>query len=88
MLTDPSPQDDHSRLLRPDAQVVQPPDIAYDVDDEPRVLVRVEIDHVAQGAVGQGGAEDRDVVLPRGARQYEKDRGVVNVWTKSNELTL
>lgn len=48
VLTDPSPEYDHARLFRPYAHVVQPSDIAYDVDDQSRVLVGVKVDHVAQ----------------------------------------
>lgn len=64
MLAYPSSEDDDPRLLGADAHVVQPPDVRDNIDDELRVgLVGVEVDHVAERTVGQGGAEHGDVVL-------------------------
>lgn len=66
----PCPRSDNSLtcLLRrgPDGDVVDPPHVLHDVHHEvaPKAcLVRMEVEHVPNGAVGQGGAEDGDVVL-------------------------
>lgn len=56
-------EDDHARLARLDGEVVQPADVPHEVDGQAGGLVRVEVEHVAQGAVRQGGAEDGDLVL-------------------------
>eukprot|EP00955_Chlamydomonas_euryale_P008555 91111-Chlamydomonas_euryale.AAC.6 len=48
--------------------VVNPAYILNNVDAQPRVLVAVEEEHVTDGAVGDGRAEDGNVVLPRPVR--------------------
>lgn len=57
-----SAHDDHARFARKNSSVIDTPDVGCDVDDETGILVRVEIDHIAKRAIGNGGAVDRDVV--------------------------
>lgn len=40
-------EDDHAGLFRPDADIVQSPDIPDEVHNEPGIFVRVKVDHVA-----------------------------------------
>nr|POE65042.1 hypothetical protein CFP56_34710 [Quercus suber] len=67
MLDDPASQHNHARPLRTHRDGVDAADVLDDVDLELvwRGLEGVEVQHVAQTAVGQGGAEDRDVVPVR-----------------------
>jgi hypothetical protein len=72
--------------LSPDAHVVQPPNVRDDVDDELGVgLVGVEVDHVAERTVGQGGAKHGDVVLSETSAQLPGRRMAstvgVDTWT-------
>ena len=55
--------------------IVHQANVLDDVDSEPRVFERVEIEHVAERAVGQSGAEHRNVVLvgPIPARLFVVD---------------
>ena len=58
-------EDDHVGTLGVDGEVVE---LAYvagdgDVEDRGGGAEGVEVEHVAQGAVGEGGAEDWDGVL-------------------------
>lgn len=64
MLDEPPPQDDHPRVLGADGEIVQLADVAGDVDGEAERggAEGVEVEHVAQAAVGEGGAEDGDGV--------------------------
>ena len=66
VLDDAAAQDDHARPLRTHGDGVDLADVLDNVDAQllGRRLERVEVEHVAQAAIGQGGAEDGDVVLP------------------------
>jgi hypothetical protein len=46
VLADSSTQNDHTGLLCVNTYIVQSSDVAHDVDDESRVLVRVKVKHV------------------------------------------
>ena len=64
MFTHSSTQYYHPRLFRLDRHIVQPPDIANDIEHEWFLrLVGVEIDHIAQRAVCQRRAEDWYIIL-------------------------
>ena len=66
MVLDQSPaQDDHAGALGVHGDVVELADVARDgdVEDGRGGAEGVEVEHVAQGAVGQGGAEHRDGVF-------------------------
>lgn len=63
VLDDASSQDNDSSLLGKDSLVVHAANVRHNVDDQTGVLVRVEVDHVAQGSIGQSWAEYWDVVL-------------------------
>lgn len=58
-------QNDHAGALGVEGEVVEPADVARDgdVEDGGGGAEGVEVEHVAQGAVGEGGAEDGDGVL-------------------------
>lgn len=94
MLAHPSPQDDHSRALGLDAHVIEAADVFNNVDDHRgRRLVRVKVEHVAEGAVGERGAEDGDVILSRwneGQRKRKGDRNATGVggWGGGKRPTL
>lgn len=66
VLDDAAAQDDHAGPLRPHRDGVDLADVLHDVYAQllGRRLERVEVQHVAQAAVGQGRAEDGNVVLP------------------------
>ena len=61
----PAAEYDHVGALGVDGEVVEPAYVAGDgdVEDGGGGAEGVEVEHVAQGAVGEGGAEDRDGVL-------------------------
>lgn len=63
MLHHPPTEDHHPRLFGPNSHFIQSPDITGDIDDQAGVSEGVEVDHVAEGAVGEGGGEDGDFVL-------------------------
>jgi hypothetical protein len=63
VLTYPATENDHSRPLGLEGDIIDPADVADYVDHQSWVLVRVEIDHVSERAVCKGWAEDGDVVL-------------------------
>mmetsp|Transcript_6593 Transcript_6593/g.14353 ORF Transcript_6593/g.14353 Transcript_6593/m.14353 type:complete len:419 (-) Transcript_6593:4-1260(-) len=63
VLRQPSPDDDLAGRVAPHGQVVDPPNVPRDVEDEAGTLVRVEVDHVPDAPVREGRAEYRDVVL-------------------------
>ena len=65
MLHDAATQDDHACSFGPDGNGVDPSDILDDIDPQLswRRLEGVEVEHVAETAVGEGGTEDGDVVL-------------------------
>ena len=60
----PAAEDDHVGALGVDGEVVESADVAGDgdVEDGGGGAEGVEVEHVAQGAVGEGGAEDGDGV--------------------------
>lgn len=62
VLDEAAADDEHARGRGGDAETVDAADVLHNVEDETRVLVRVEEEHVADGAVGERRAEDRDVV--------------------------
>ena len=64
MLDDPPAEDNHVGPHGAQGQIVQTPNVARegDVEDGGTGAVGVEVEHVAQGAVGEGGAEDGDGV--------------------------
>lgn len=47
VLTHSSAQNNHARLLCVDAEVIQFSDVANNIDDEPRVFVGMEVQHVS-----------------------------------------
>ena len=63
MLANSSSQNDHSGFLRFSRELVQVSDVLYNIHDEARIAERVEVDHISEGAVGECGTEDRNVVL-------------------------
>lgn len=64
VLTYPTAQYDHPRLLRMNAHIVQTSNIRDDIDIKLSFgFIGVEVDHIAKRAIRQGRAEDRDVVL-------------------------
>lgn len=67
MLHNAAAQDDHPRALRPDGDGVDLADVLDNVYAQllRARLERVEVQHVAQGAVRQRRAKDGDVVFPR-----------------------
>ena len=60
-------EDDHAGAGGADGEVVEPADVAGDgdVEDGGGGAEGVEVEHVAEGAVGEGGAEDGDAVAVR-----------------------
>ncbi len=56
-------QNDHPSFFRVHGQIVQPPDVSNDIDDQSWVFIRVEIQHVTQGAICESGTEYWDIVL-------------------------
>ena len=54
-----------------------------DVEYESRIPVRVNVDHVSNGAVSEGGAEHRDVVLRAAGRSEGGGNIVDRVASKS-----
>ena len=58
-------QNDHASAVRVHGDVVQSADVARDgdVEDGGGGAEGVEVEHVAEGAVGEGGAEDGDGVF-------------------------
>ena len=67
VLDQPAAQDNHARPLGPHGNGVDLANVLDNVDAQllGRRLECVEVEHVAQAAVGECGAEDGDVVLPR-----------------------
>ena len=67
VLDEAAAEDDHTSALGVDGDVVEGADVAGDGDvkDGGGGAVRVEVEHVAEGAVGEGGAEDGDAVAGR-----------------------
>ena len=64
MLAHTASEDDHPGLFGLDGHVVEAADVADNVDLQLKLgLVRVEVDHVPERAVGYRGTEDWDVVL-------------------------
>ena len=65
MLDEPAAENNHPSARGAPCELVDPPDILDDVDDEPlgRALKRVEMQHVAERAVCERGTEDGDVVF-------------------------
>mmetsp|Transcript_127444 Transcript_127444/g.318199 ORF Transcript_127444/g.318199 Transcript_127444/m.318199 type:complete len:217 (+) Transcript_127444:381-1031(+) len=63
MLHQATAEDDDARLAGLDRLVIHGPYIGDEVQNKAFALVAVEIEHVADGPVGDGGAEDRDVVF-------------------------
>lgn len=64
MFDDPPTQNDHAGPGGPDSHGVDTAHIVDNIDAQPLRggAVGVEVEHIAQGAVGQGGTKDRDVV--------------------------
>ena len=64
VLDDAAAQDDHVGAFGVQGEVVERADVARDgdVEDGGGGAVGVEVEHVAEGAVGEGGAEDGDGV--------------------------
>ena len=65
MLDQAAAQNDHAGACRIDGDVVQFADVARDgdVEDSRGGAEGVEVEHVAEGTVGEGGAEDGDGVF-------------------------
>lgn len=63
MLADPSSKYDHTRLFRCAGKFVEKPDVFHDIDNQAGIAEGVEVDHIAQRAISEGGAEDWDIIL-------------------------
>ena len=64
MLDDSTSEYDHATFLGSQRAVIEQTDVLHQVDDEASLSPSVEVHDVAEGSVSEGGAEDRNFVLP------------------------
>jgi len=65
VLYNSSSKNDDACLLCKNRLVVHGTNVRNNIDNQTWTLVRVEINHVAQGPVSQGGTKDGDVILDK-----------------------
>lgn len=87
VLADTPAKNDHTRLDGCTSELIQGSNIANYVQDETRRLERMEVDHISDGAIRQGGTEDGDVVLQQAQQCVRERKDSYSLYTPSSIQT-